>query len=396
MVAEAVSVAFQEMVFTELEKNGIICIDVLVSPTGQGRDMEKVISYNNDLLRLKNRGQVFKELVTNDGAYRMELVKTCGLTKMAITNIVNEFLEKDIVVETVKNEEKKLGRKSTLLRLSPGAKKIIGLMIHRNFISAALCDCRLNVIRANTVRFTECDREILLEKAFMLIEEMLEGNEVLGIGVGSIGPVNSEKGIILNPPDFFGIKDVPIVQILQERYGLPVYLDYHYNCAARAEKYFGLARNYKNFIFLGITDGIGISIVVDGRILTRMTGNSSEFAHITVDYNGPECGCGRRGCIGNLLNFTSKEAVWESLRMLCAALLGVCDLLIPQTVIVRDERSSLTDEHLEWMKEELNQKIVLRNYQSIEVFRSYRSKELEAAGCAANILGRVFSGEIEI
>ena len=179
--------------------------------------MEKVISYNNDLLRLKNRGQVFRELVTNDGAYRMELVKTCGLTKMAITNIVNEFLEKDIVVETVKNEEKKLGRKSTLLRLSPGAKKIIGLMIDRNFVSAVLCDCRLNVIRANTARFNGCDREILLEKAFMLIEEMLEGSEVLGIGVGSIGPVNSEKGIILNPPNFFGIREVPIVQIVQER-----------------------------------------------------------------------------------------------------------------------------------------------------------------------------------
>ena len=358
--------------------------------------MEKIISYNNDLLRLKNRGQVFKQLVTNDGIYRMELVEACGLTKMAISNIINEFLEKDIAVETVKSEEKRPGRKSTLLRLSPGAKKIIGLMIHRNSISATLCDCRLNVIRANTVRFTECDLEFLLEKAFMLIDEMMDGNEVLGIGVGSIGPVNSEKGIILNPPAFYGIKDVPIVQILQERYGLPVYLDYHYNCAARAEKYFGIGEKYKNFIFLGITEGLGISVVVDGRILTRMIGTSSEFGHVTVDYNGKECFCGRRGCLGNYMDFSSKENIRESVKILCAALMGICDLLMPQAVIIRDEQLSLTSEHLEWMQKELNQKIIARDYQSIEVCRSYRGQELEAAGCAANILGRVFRGEVEI
>ncbi len=358
--------------------------------------MKKNISYNNDLLRLKNRGQVFKQLVTNNGIYRMELVEACGLTKMAISNIINEFLEKDVAVETVKSEEKRLGRKSTLLRLSPGAKKIIGLLIQRDYISAALCDCQLNVIRADTVRFTECNLEELLEKIYMLIDEMVKENEVWGIGVGAIGPVNSEKGIILNPPGFHEIKDAPIAQILQERYGVPVYLDYHYNCAARAEKYFGFGRKYRNFIFLGVTDGLGISIVVDGKILTRMTGISSEFGHVTVDYHGPECFCGRRGCLGAYMDFNSEENAWESIKVLSAALVGICDLLIPQAVILRDGKGCLKNEHLEWMKKEMNQKVIARNYQPIEVCESYRSNELEAAGCAANILGCMFRGEIDI
>lgn len=359
--------------------------------------MNKVISYNNDLLRLKNRGQVFEQLITNDGIYRMELVEKCGLTKMSISNIINEFLEKDIVVETVKNEEKRPGRKSTLLRLSPGAKKIVGLLIHRNFMSAVLCDCQLNVIRSNTLRFSKLSREELIEKSFSLIDEMRDGNEVLGIGVGSIGPVDWEKGVILNPPEFYGIQDVPIAEILRERYKLPVYLDYHYNCAARAEKYFGLGKKYKNFIFVGLGGGgIGISIVVDGKILTGMIGTSSEFGHITVDYNGKECFCGRRGCLGNYMDFQNDKTTWDSVKILCAALMGVCDLLVPQAIIVRDEHSWLAAEHLEWMKNELNQKIIARNYRTIEVFQSRRSQELEASGCAANILGRVFSGEIEI
>ncbi|MBO5071271.1 MAG: ROK family protein [Roseburia sp.] len=358
--------------------------------------MEKAKGYNNAVLKTKNRGQVFKQLVTNNGIYRTELAEECGLTKMAISYIVNEFIEKDIAVESFRNEEKKPGRRSGCLRLSPGAKKVIGLLIHRNYISVTLCDCQLHVLRADTIRFEECDTDFLLKKAFELTDEMMEENEILGIGIGSIGPVSSERGIILNPPEFYGIKNVPIVQLFEERYGLPVYLDYHYNCAARAEKYFGMGKKYKNFILLGITDGIGIAIVVDGKIFTRMTGTSSELGHITVDYSGRQCFCGRRGCLGAYMDFSSKETTWQSVEILCAALAGVCDLLIPQAVIVRDEQSYLENEHLEWMEKELNQKIIARDYQRIAVCKSCRSKELEATGCAANVLGRVFSGEIEI
>ena len=358
--------------------------------------MDKVKGYNNDFIKIKNRGQVFEQLVTNNGVYRRNLVEKCGLAKMTISYIVNELIEKDIIVETVKGEENKLGRKSTFLRLSPGAKKIVGLLIHRQYISAALCDCQLSVLRAKTIRFAECDQDTLLAKAFELVDEMIDGNEIFGIGIGSIGPVNSNQGVILNPPIFWGIKNVPIVQIFQEHYGVPVYLDHQYNCAARAEKYFGRGKEYDNFMLVSITNSLGLAVVVNRKILTRMTGISSEFGHITVDHNGAQCFCGRRGCLGNIVNFSSEENIWKSLKLVCAALSGICDILIPQAIIIRDEDACLNSEHLRWMEAELNQKIIAGDYQHIDVFESYLSKELEASGCAANILGRIFSGEIVI
>ena len=358
--------------------------------------MDKVKGYNNEFIKIKNRGQVFEQLVTNNGIYRRDLVEKCGLAKMTISYIINEFIEKDIIVETVRGEENKLGRKSAFLRLSPGTKKIVGLLIHRNYISAALCDCQLSVLRAKTIRFTNCTQEILLEKAFELVDEMKDGNEIFGIGIGSIGPVNSNEGIILNPPNFWGIKNVPIVQIFREHYGVPVYLDYQYNCAARAEKYFGKGKKYNNFILVSVTNSLGLAVVVNKRILTRMTGISSEFGHITIDYNGTQCFCGRRGCLGGYVDFSSEESTWRSVKLVCAALSGICDILIPQAIIVRDEDACINSKHLKWMEDELNQKIIAGGYQHIDVFESYRSKELEASGCAANILGRIFSGEIVI
>lgn len=358
--------------------------------------MRKKVNYNNDLLRSKNRGRVFEQLVTNDEICRMDLVEACGLTKMTISNIVNEFIEKDIIIETDKSEENKPGRKSTHLRISPRAKKIIGLLIHRDFISATLCDCQLNVICSKTIRFTECNLDFLLENVFLLLDEMMDGNEILGIGVGSIGPVNTDSGMILNPPRFYGIKDVPIVQILKERYNLPVYLDYQFNCAARTEKYFGLGKKYKNFLLIGVSDAIGIAIVVDGSILTKMTGISSEFGSMSIDYNGVENAYGVRGALGKYMNFKTEEGIWKSWEILTTALIGLCNMLIPQAIIIRNRGSWLKDEHLKWMEKELNQKIVARDYYSIDVRRSICSNELEAVDCAANILGRVFSGEIEI
>ena len=356
--------------------------------------MERMKGYNNVILKQKNRGQVLQQLITNNGISRAELADRCGLTKMSISYIINEFLEKDIVIETPMSEEKKPGRKSLITRMSPGARKIIGMLIHRNFISVALCDCQLNVLRADTVRFTECTQEQLLERAFALTDEMMEGVEVVGIGIGSIGPVNRMTGMILNPLEFYGIRDVPIEQIFRERYGIPVYLDYHYNCAAMAEKYFGKGKDYKNFILLNMKFGIGISIVEDGKIYNRLTGISSEFGHIMVEYKGRPCSCGRRGCLGRYMNLGTEEGIWRSVEILTSALSGICDLLIPDALIIRDEEPYLKEEHFAWMEEELNRVTMAREYHHIQVCRSYRSSDLEAAGCAVNVLSHIFSGDV--
>lgn len=362
------------------------------------RMMKEQKGYNNNLIKQRNRGMVLHQVVINNGISRSEMAKRCGLTKMSISNIVNEFIEKDIVVETFQNVVKKPGRKSLLTRLSPGAKKIVGLLIHRKYISAALCDCQLNVIRAETVWMTECTEELLYERAFKLVDKMMEGNQILGIGIGAIGPVNTEENIILSPPDFYGIQNVHIVEKFQERYALPVYLDYHYNCAAMAERYFGAGKVHRNFILLGVgqMNEVGISIVVGGKIYNRMTGLSSEFGHTLVEYNGRPCFCGRKGCLGGYMEFGSDEETWKSVEILTAALSGICDLLLPDAVIIRDERPCLGKKHLEWMEQELNHKGVICQYHQIKVCRAYRSQDLEAAGCAVNVLSHVFSGEVEL
>ncbi len=356
--------------------------------------MSKSTGYNNTTLKQTNRGLVFQLVATHDGISRTEVAAASELTKMAVSYIVSELLEKQLVVETAYNGDKKMARRPIILKLSPNAPKMIGLLIHRTHVTAVLCDCQLNVLRSETKDIADYSLNDLIEAAFQVTDAVMAGQPVLGIGVGSIGPVNMEQGMILNPPDFCGIRDVPIVKLLEARYGIPVYLDYHYNCGALAEKYFGTGKPYHNFLFLGITDGLGVGIVADDRLYSSFTGFSSEIGHLSIDRNGPQCQCGNRGCVGHYMAFNGEEEIQRSLEALSVALAGICNILNPQAVIVGDELARLQDGHLAKLESALNQKLAAKDYLHVHVRRSYRSKDLEASGCAMNVINQVFSGNL--
>ena len=118
----------------------------------------------------------------------------------------------------------------------------------------------------------------------------------MGIGISSIGPLNVQDGIILNPPNFHHIQNLSIAEPLAKRYQLPAYLENDMNVSALAEMYFGNGQTANNFIYVGITNGIGAGIIIN-RKLYNGNGFGGEIGHTTVDIDGNLCGCGNRGCL---------------------------------------------------------------------------------------------------
>ena len=356
--------------------------------------MDRSSGYNNTVLKHNNRSLVFKLIATNDGISRTEIADASNLTKMAVSYIVSDFLERGYLTETEYTGDRHFARRPIMLNLSPKAPKVVGLVIHRTHVAAVLCDCKLNILRSETQKLKENNLDGLIDAAFRVTDAVMAGQPVIGIGIGSIGPVDIRRGLILNPPHFHGIRDVAIVELFEKRYGIPVYLDYHYNCAALAEKYYGSGREYHNFLFLGITEGIGAGIVIGDRLYSDNTSFSGEIGHISIDKNGPLCECGNRGCLGNMLAFSSEEDFQRSIDNLCVGLSGLCNLLNPQAIIIGDELERFHDNHLIMLEDKLNEKLVVKDYRHIDVCRAYRSKDLEASGCAINVIERMFSGAL--
>lgn len=354
--------------------------------------MENTAALNNVSLREKNRGLVFKLIAVNDGISRTEIAQQSGLTKMAVSYIITEFLQRNLVVETEYTGDRKLARKPVILRLSPSAPKVVGVLIHRTHISAVLCDCSLGVLRSQTLRIRDYTCDSLMEQVFRVTDAVMAGQRVIGIGIGSVGPVDVENGVILNPPDFCGIRDLPVAKLMQERYGIPAYLDYHYNCAALAESLFGVGASYRNFIFLGISDGLGAGIVTDGKLFSSFTGYSGEIGHISVDFRGPKCFCGNRGCFGTALRLDVSGP--EEIDMIATTMGGICNLLNPQAIIIGDEQARWDKDYLRALEDAVNGRLLTKEYRHVDILPSYRSKDLEASGGAMNVVSKIFDGKL--
>jgi len=119
--------------------------------------------------------------------------------------------------------------------------------------------------------------------------------DVRACGVSAPGPLDIPGGTILKTPNMVWA-DVPIRDDLARRLGIPVILQNDANGGALAEWFFGAARGCSNFVYLTMSTGIGGGIVTADRLVDGCAGNAGELGHIVLDLNGPECGCGMRGC----------------------------------------------------------------------------------------------------
>jgi glucokinase len=161
-----------------------------------------------------------------------------------------------------------------------------------------------------------------------------------GIGICAPGPLDPASGVILNPPNVPCWRNFPLAEEVQRVFGLSARVDNDGNAAALAEAIWGAGVGYRNVFYATLGTGIGTGIVFDKRIYHGRTGGAAEGGHMTIDYHGPQCGCGKRGCIealcsGPAIARRAKERIAEGghgdSRILAAAGENV-DAITPEVV----------------------------------------------------------------
>lgn len=127
---------------------------------------------------------------------------------------------------------------------------------------------------------------------------LLQANSaVQSIGICAPGPLDPKTGVVLNPPNLPCWRTFPLAERIADKYRVPVKVDNDANAAALAETRWGAARGFRYVFYATIGTGIGTGIVFDGAIYHGNTGSAGEGGHVTIDYQGPVCSCGKRGCI---------------------------------------------------------------------------------------------------
>jgi glucokinase len=124
----------------------------------------------------------------------------------------------------------------------------------------------------------------------------VDARKVAGIGIGSPGPLDRERGLVLITPNL-GWKNFPLRQRVSDAMGLPATLDNDANCAVYGEWWIGAGRGSRHLVGLTIGTGIGGGIVIDGKIYHGASDAAGEIGHTTIDSTGRRCKCGNYGCI---------------------------------------------------------------------------------------------------
>ncbi|MFI6829685.1 ROK family protein [Kribbella sp. NPDC050241] len=232
---------------------------------------------------------------------RVELAEVTGLSGQAISNITRRLLEAGLVREAGRQKSTGLGKPRTLLELEPAGQYAVGVHLDPAVVTVVVLDLTGEVIARRSVGTPHADDpEVLIDGIAATIEDVITEagaprDRVTGVGIAAPGPIDVERGVVVDPPNLSAWHLVPLRDELHERIGLPVLLDKDVTAAASAEKWAG---GGGSFVFFYLGTGVGAGLVIGDEVVRGSSSNVGEIGHVIVDPDGPVCYCGRRGCVG--------------------------------------------------------------------------------------------------
>ena len=169
--------------------------------------------------------------------------------------------------------------------------------------------------KLSRVSFPTEEYHVTIERIMQEVEKLLPCR---AIGISCGGPLDETRGMILSPPNLPGWDEIPITQMLTDRFGVPAYLCNDANACALAEWKFGAGRGTRNMVFLTFGTGMGAGLILDGKLYSGTNGNAGEVGHMRLAEYGP-VGYGKAGsfegfCSGGGINQIGQALAREALQ----------------------------------------------------------------------------------
>jgi glucokinase len=188
---------------------------------------------------------------------------------------------------------------------------VIGVDIGGTKVAAGLVNHAGEISHVTRVRMvSDGDAAAALNSVIEAIDSLLAKAQqnhwaIRAIGICAPGPLDPNTGVVINPPNLPCWRNFPLAAEISKRYHLPVKIENDANAAALAEVLWGAGKGHAKAFYISIGTGIGTGLILDGHIYNGRTGAATEGGHVSIDYRGPICGCGKRGCIEVFISGTA-------------------------------------------------------------------------------------------
>jgi len=223
-------------------------------------------------------------------------------------------------------------------------------------VAVARSDGRIVATSRNRTDALRTPRRVV-EWASEQVARLADGEAVRGVGIGAPGPTDPERGVLVNPPNLPGWRNVPLAALVREVFGCPAHLENDANLAGLGEHRHGAGRGTRTMVYITWSTGVGAGLILDGRLFSGAHGTAGEVGHMILDPNGPLDSCGQRGCVeaycggGALARETGAPAealfdeaaagdgeasarVREAATMMGYALVNIANLFDPEVVVM--------------------------------------------------------------
>ncbi len=260
---------------------------------------------------------------TPGGMSRAGLSRELGLTRAAVTSIVNDLSDMGIVREAEKQTSG--GRKPAVLEIVPSQGYVVGAEMGATHIIALVADYSARVIREKEIRIDIKDGpDICLASLDRVVQQViaeagLQLVDIHAIGIGVPGPVVISEGFVSAPPIMPGWDNFPIRTAMNKKWNCTVLLNNDAELGALGEWAYGAGRNEANLVYIKVGTGIGAGLIFGNELYHGVTGSAGEIGHVTIQENGSICACGNRGCLesvagGNAIALRALEEVQRGKR----------------------------------------------------------------------------------
>ncbi len=261
---------------------------------------------NNSGGRESGKKAVFAAIRQNAPVARIDIAQETGLSPATVTSITAELIAKGLIEETPAESGQnkvKRGRPRVDLQVRSQAHLVAGMKLSNTSTTVVIVDYVGNRIAEFSTPTPSAVLTALEARDFLkttllsaLKDAGMSVDQLSGVGIGLPGVIDTLVGVIRWSP-MVSDRDAPLTEMLGQALGIPVFLENDANVVALAEQHFGLGKNTKNFIVITIEQGVGMGIVIDGKLIRGVRGSVAELGHTKVQLDGALCRCGQRGCL---------------------------------------------------------------------------------------------------
>ena len=259
---------------------------------------------NLDFVKERNVAAVFKCIVDNGAVSRIQVAKLCALAPGSVTRITRELLAAGLIVEQEQQDSPR-GRRAISLAPAWDQVQILAARAGRTRLHLGLCDLSGKLLASHSeplqpLSQTAFSRQLIASLQSFWQTRQQHIHRLAGVGITTPGLVNSTTGIISFMPHL-SVRNLPLAQQVSQALGVPCLINNFVSAMALAESLFGASAGVKNSLFVGVHNGVGAGMILDGKLYEGSSMAVGEIGHMQIDPLGERCYCGNYGCLETLV-----------------------------------------------------------------------------------------------